>query len=722
MSKADLNNAIVRIFEIVDGEPSQVVGAGFLVSPRHIITCAHVIVDALDISLETSEPPIETIYLDFPLLPEHEPLEATTLKWYPVKENYSVGEMGDICLLQLSTPLPQGAESISIVVHEQYFGRKVRMFGFPSNRGMYDGDWLVGQLQGLIRNGWVQLDSEIGRRSVAGGFSGTAVWDIQENAVAGMMVSIDDSDSDDTAAYMIPAKNLSKALPNLIKTVNHQYVNKKQELIPTSKTYIPDYKYDIFVSYAYCDNEPLYQSNKGWVTTLINTLKIKLRQKLGEEGEFSLWVDYEQGKPEIRLEEHLGKAATLIVILSTGYMESRRCQQEFKFFLEHKAAKSANHVFVLEYDKVEEPFQGSNHHFQFWRHDERGKPRTLAIPQPNPNEQEYYNQIEDLARDLAKTLKTLKNPPKNTELREPVIEQRATIYLAEVTDDLQEYRFQVERYLKEYNIQIIPKTLYYFQGNNANEQLRHAIEADLQKSSLFIQLLSNFKPVRPPGMSTPQLQYECAESVFKAQKELSILQWRDPQLKLNQLTVQKELLNSALVMHIEEFKQYIIQRLKKIEEQKLLQEERQQLKGLQPNSQNESTYQFVFINIIPKDKELANEISEFLLERGIGSGFPLLNKVRPAQKRKDLERNLQDCNGVIMLYDNSLQEWALEQIHHYLRIQSRLKRSIKIIALFNKSPSEEVLLNVKLPNMQFFDCKNFKDNSCLQSFISKLQQ
>jgi hypothetical protein len=691
------------------------------VSPRHIITCAHVIIDALDISIETSEPPIETIHLDFPLLPKHKPLKATAVEWHRVKESYSVGEMGDICVLKLSDAklLPQGAEPIPISSkYDQYFGIKVRMFGFPSSRSMYDGDWLAGQLQGLIKNGWVQLDSEVGRRSVAGGFSGTAVWDIEKNAVAGMMVSIDDSDSDDTAAYMIPAKNLFQALSEEIRTSILQYFKEQQESILASKTYVPDYKYDIFVSYAYCDNmEPLYQNNKGWVTTLIDILKIKLRQKLGEEGEFSLWIDYKQTK--IRLAEHLGKAATLVVILSTGYMDSPRCKQEFKFFEECMTAKSADRIFVVEYDKVEEPFQGSNHHFQFWRHDERGKPRTLAIPQPNPNEQEYYNQIEDLARDLAKTLKTLKNPLQTTASCTPIIEPRATFYLAEVTDDLQEYRSQVERYLKEYDIQILPKNLYYFQGDNANEQLRQAIEADLQKSSLFIQLLSNFKPVRPPGMSTPQLQYECAESVFKAQKELSILQWRDPQLKLN---AQNKLLNSALVMatHFEEFKQYIIQRLEKIEEQKRLKEERQQLKGLQPDSQNESAYQFVFINIVPKDKELADEISNFLLERGIGCGFPLLNKVSPAQKRKDLERNLQDCNGVIMLYDNSLQEWALEQIHHYLRIQSRLKRSIKIIAVFNKSPSEEVLLNVKLPNMQIFDCKNFKDNSCLDSFISKL--
>ena len=34
------------------------------------------------------------------------------------------------------------------------------------------------------------------------------------------------------------------------------------------------------------------------------------------------------------------------------------------------------------------------------------------------------------------------------------------------------------------------------------------------------------QPFRPPGMSTPQLQYEYAQAV----KDLPILQWRDPQL------------------------------------------------------------------------------------------------------------------------------------------------------------------------------------------------
>jgi len=47
MHKPNLNNAIVRILE--DSDPRQPLGAGFLVSPHHILTCAHVIIDVLDL-------------------------------------------------------------------------------------------------------------------------------------------------------------------------------------------------------------------------------------------------------------------------------------------------------------------------------------------------------------------------------------------------------------------------------------------------------------------------------------------------------------------------------------------------------------------------------------------------------------------------------------------------------------------------------------------------
>ena len=284
-----------------------------------------------------------------------------------------------------------------------------------------------------------------------------------------------------------------------------------------------NYQYDIVVSYAYVDNEIFEGTQKGWVTNLVNILKTKVAQKLGRADAFSLWIDYEkQGTLE-----HLKSSATLVVILSPGYLLSSQ-YLELSTFLEHINTDSGR-VFVVEYSEIEErPSQLNDlRGYRFWSRNDAGKIRTLAIPQPNPHELEYYNLIEDLGNELVGQLKQLKATTSQYDI--PHIPPRTTVFLAEVTDDLQDQRNQIKRYLEQYNIQIVPDNMYFFPENNT--QLQQAITADLQKSTLFIQLLSQSKPFRPPGMSTPLLQYEYAKTA-----KLPILQWCDPQLDLDTIT------------------------------------------------------------------------------------------------------------------------------------------------------------------------------------------
>ncbi len=231
MPKPNLNNAIVRIL-IEDSEPRQPLGAGFLVSPRHILTCAHVIIDVLDLPENTREAPEGLIYLDFPLLDDKQTLSATVYKWSPVKESAKGEFEEDICVLELSpeTVLPDKAEPIPIIVLEQeahFNDRAVRMFGFPEDKE--NGDWLNGTLQGTIGNGWVQLESEVGRRGVLPGFSGTAIWDKEGNAVIGMMVSIYAGEVD-TSAYMIPAYKFIEVSPELeqLCTIKRRLINRQK--------------------------------------------------------------------------------------------------------------------------------------------------------------------------------------------------------------------------------------------------------------------------------------------------------------------------------------------------------------------------------------------------------------------------------------------------------------------------------------------------------------
>lgn len=209
----DLQKGLVRI--LTDGgEARHVVGAGFLVSPHHILTCAHVVADALGIPRDASTAPTAPVWLDWPLVAGSAPMTAQVACWHPVKAEARWGELEDIAVLKLDgeRPLPDAARLVPVVVVEDpaFFDRPVRMYGFAKDRG----DWVSGQLQGPVATGWVQLDHELGRLCVAPGFSGTAVWDKRENAAVGMIVSIATRENV-CSAYMIPAASLIRAWPTL---------------------------------------------------------------------------------------------------------------------------------------------------------------------------------------------------------------------------------------------------------------------------------------------------------------------------------------------------------------------------------------------------------------------------------------------------------------------------------------------------------------------------
>ncbi len=57
-----LEASLVRI-RTADG---RVVGAGFLVGERHILTCAHVVAGALGLADDTPDKPQAPVYLDIP--------------------------------------------------------------------------------------------------------------------------------------------------------------------------------------------------------------------------------------------------------------------------------------------------------------------------------------------------------------------------------------------------------------------------------------------------------------------------------------------------------------------------------------------------------------------------------------------------------------------------------------------------------------------------------
>lgn len=207
-----LEPSIVRIRK----SNGTVVGAGFLVQERYVLTCAHVVAQALGISLYTSEKPLE-VHLDFPNINPGEILKARVVIWREVQEDNSSpppedGE--DIAVLKLETAPPVGAVPVPLLSKNKLEGHRFAAFGFPD--GHDNGVWAYGILCGRQGAGWVQIEAEKepGFR-VEPGFSGTPIWDKKLKGIVGIAVAADLERIEAKVAFMIPTELLVKAWSKL---------------------------------------------------------------------------------------------------------------------------------------------------------------------------------------------------------------------------------------------------------------------------------------------------------------------------------------------------------------------------------------------------------------------------------------------------------------------------------------------------------------------------
>lgn len=202
-------SSVVRIYS----NSGKVVGAGFLVSHKQLLTCAHVVAYALGIDAKSTEMPSIEVSLDFPIVATKQILKATVVFWRPVNPDRSDEDIAGLELLELP---PSAAKPVRLVTSEDLWGHRFRALGFPKGRS--DGAWADGQLRGAIANGWVQVEDikETGYR-LEEGFSGAPVWDETLQGVAGMAVAADKKRPEAKAAFIVPSKVLIKAWDKLEK-------------------------------------------------------------------------------------------------------------------------------------------------------------------------------------------------------------------------------------------------------------------------------------------------------------------------------------------------------------------------------------------------------------------------------------------------------------------------------------------------------------------------
>jgi TIR domain len=446
------------------------------------------------------------------------------------------------------------------------------------------------------------------------------------------------------------------------------------------------YRHDIFVSYAHNDNQPLLSGEEGWVRTLINLLRVRTVEKIGNNA-LDIWMDYNLcGNSPVTptITDALRGSAILLFIGSESYLTSAWCQDELSMFLvssvKDRKSDSLKRLFMVSRDRIDrlrlpEPLRDLIG-YKFWRED-AGRPIPLGFPLPGRNDTEYWSALNTISLEIADTLKTLQHgaatPPQNGPI----------VHLAEVTEDLEPRRQEVAAYLKQAGISILPNSYY---PRDTIKSFQDAVERDLRNSKLFVQLLSDVPGRKPADL--PQgfsgLQYQLAQV---AQKE--ILQWMNPVLDLNSVgdAEHRKLLSGSTVIAegLEVFKERVKRRVFVPQTQ------------VRPATQRH-VQKLIFINTESGDRKIAERIANCITRKGFG--FVLSRETRV---RDELRERLKECDGAIIIYASSPAKWVARQQGYIRKIFQELDSPPPTVAIYETQEDHPEFLDQRYFPTFYFD-------------------
>ncbi|MER6343788.1 trypsin-like serine peptidase [Streptomyces sp. NPDC001595] len=187
----------------IRGADGEIAGAGILLSPDRVLTCAHVVDRAARrVTAEFVGAADHTV----PSVPAWVDADA----YVPETQDADGDPSGDVALLRLERPRPE-AETVRL--HRLSApNREVRMYGFPydHNGGIWFRATVVG---GRGRDGQVQLIPTSPGELASPGCSGAGVADSRTGEVIGMVLSAMRDRHGNLFSFMSPAETIIRHLP-----------------------------------------------------------------------------------------------------------------------------------------------------------------------------------------------------------------------------------------------------------------------------------------------------------------------------------------------------------------------------------------------------------------------------------------------------------------------------------------------------------------------------
>jgi hypothetical protein len=257
---------------------------------------------------------------------------------------------------------------------------------------------------------------------------------------------------------------------------------------------------------------------------------------------------------------------------------------------------------------------------------------------------------------------------------------KGVVYLAQVTDDLEEERLQVQRTLDQFGYQVLPA----LDLPGGGEAFRQQAEADIRRADLYVHLLgprAGRNPTDlPDGYAATQLNL-----ARHAGKEL--LLWRHPELDLAAV---KETRHRALLEDVGVMAVGLVNFSGEI---------RRRLELRQADDRPEQAPPGVFINASRSDYEVAQIVKDEFAARNMYTSMPLYDG-EPKQIANYILNNMCDCDVLVFIYGTASPFWVGEQLRQFKKSAEK-GRPKRLVALCIGPPDEKPTdLPVNVPNLR----------------------
>lgn len=434
------------------------------------------------------------------------------------------------------------------------------------------------------------------------------------------------------------------------------------------------FDYDIFISYAHLDNQPLVQDERGWITDFHYVLERRLAMLLGEQPR--IWRDRElRGNDyfDDTIADGLVRSALLVSVVTPRYLRSDYCRKELATFTEHSAGGQrldGSRIFKAVKTPVEITALPSMLQavlgYEFYELDpERGKTREYSLG-PTYREQ-FIIAIDDLAQEIVDALGAMRDAEARRSTDGDVAadreRDRKTVYLAPASSDMREAHDALRRALRERGHVVLPERELPIVGDD----FETFVKEQLARADLSVHILGGRYGFIPEdaAVSSVELQIDLAnaaaarnglERVFWLPLKLEVADERQSAL-IARVERDEQGLVGATVLRasVEELRRDVVTRL----EPPVIEPKAE---PPAPVSADDDEPVWIYLLHSEEDREPTDAIEDALYTAGYEVRRPLLDAEDESELREEHEENLRLCDIFLIYYGAGNERWTRKQL------------------------------------------------------------